>query len=483
MSATTPRSRFAYLSAAEIAASVKARRVSASEVMQATLADAEHVHGVLNCFITVAGEQAMAAAGETDRRIAAGEEVGPLAGVPLHVKDLVNTAGVRTTFGSFMHEHNMPSADSISVARLKAAGAVLFAKTTTPEFGHMPYTEAPLFGRTRNAWDASRTSGGSSGGAAAACAAGCGPLAVATDAGGSTRIPAACNGVVGLKQSLGVVPHDMAPEAFGNLSYITPTTRTVLDTALMLEAMAGAHPSDPHSFGMPATGFIDAVKGAQADRGRLAGLRMAWRPFVGNTAIDREVLEITGEAAEVFADLGATLEPMGDDMEPTEPFWLVLSTALWNARFADQLARWGNRMSPTLLRQMQGGEKHTAEDLARALLERTKIYRKVQGWFERFDVIVMPTLSRTALPIGERLFEEIDIEGKPAGSIRRAWYPYTHPFNLTGNPAITLPAGFHSDGLPVAIQLVGKWGADAQLLALAAMFEQARPWADRRPAV
>ena len=133
------------------------------------------------------------------------------------------------------------------------------------------------------------------------------------------------------------------------------------------------------------------------------------------------------------------------------------------------------------LRQMQGGSGHTAEQLARALLERTRIYRQVQGWFERFDIIVMPTLSRTALPIEERLFEPIDIEGKPAGSIRQAWYPYTHPFNLTGNPAITLPAGFHSDGLPVAIQLVGRRGEDARLLRAAALFEQARPWAERRP--
>jgi aspartyl-tRNA(Asn)/glutamyl-tRNA(Gln) amidotransferase subunit A len=477
------RSPFAYLTAAEIAAKVSAREVSAVDVMRATLADAEHVQGVLNCFITVAGDHAMAAAAEIDRRLAAGETVGPLAGVPLHVKDLVNTAGVRTTFGSHIYENNVPVTDSVSIARLKAAGAVLFAKTTTPEFGHMPFTEAPLFGRTRNAWDATRTSGGSSGGAAAACAAGCGPLAVATDAGGSTRIPAACNGVVGIKQTVGVVPHDMAPEAFGNLSYITPTTRTVLDTALMLEAMAGAHPSDPHSFGKPASGFVAAVHAANAERGSLAGVRMAWRPFVGNTAIDKETLEITEEAAEVFADLGATLEPMGDDMDPTEPFWLVLSTALWNARFSHELPRWGNRMSPTLVRQMQGGEGHTAEDLARALLERTKIYRKVQSWFERFDWIVMPTLSRTALPIEEKLFEEIEIEGRKAGSIRKAWYPYTHPFNLTGNPAITLPAGFHSDGLPVAIQLVGKWGADAEMLRLSALFEEARPWAERRPVV
>jgi len=472
-----PRSPFAFMSAAEIAALIAAREASAVDVMRATLADAEVAQATYNCFITICADQALRDAAAIDDLIARGDDPGPLAGVPLHVKDLVNTKDVRTTFASLMHETNVPSADSVSVARLKAAGAVLFAKTTTPEFGHMPYTEAPLFGRTSNAWDRTRTSGGSSGGAAVACAAGVGPLAVATDAGGSTRIPAACNGLVGIKQSLGVIPHDMAPEAFGNMSYITPTTRTVMDTALMMEAMAGYHPSDPHSYGMPSSGFVD---GAKAE-GRLDGVRMAWRPFLANKIVDSEVLELTHEAADTFAELGATLEPMGDDMEPTEPFWLVISTGLWNARFGNELAQWRDRLSPTLVRQMQGGGSHTAEQLARAQLERTKLYRKVQTWFERFDIIVMPTLSRTAIPIEERLFEPIEIEGKPVDTVRRAWYPYTHPFNLTGNPAITLPAGFHSDGLPVAIQLVGRWGEDAKLLRAAALFEQARPWADRRP--
>jgi aspartyl-tRNA(Asn)/glutamyl-tRNA(Gln) amidotransferase subunit A len=343
----------------------------------------------------------------------------------------------------------------------------------------MVWTEAPLFGRTRNAWDATRTSGGSSGGAAVACAAGIGPLAIATCAGGSTRIPAACNGVVGFKQSLGLVPHDMAPEAFGNLSYITPTTRTVMDTALMLEAMAGWHPSDPHSYGLPKTGFVDAARA----HGDLKGVRIAWRPFVGNTVIDSEVLELCEEAADALGDLGATVEPMGDDMEPTEPIWLVLSTALWNARFADVLPKWRGKMSPTLVRQMEAGREHTAEMLAKAYVQRTRIYRQVQSWFERFDAIAMPTLTRTALPIEQRLFEPVEIEGKKVDTPRKAWFPYTHPFNISGNPAVTLPAGLHSDGLPVAIQLVGRRGEDANLLGVAALFEAARPWRELKPSI
>lgn len=474
-----PPAEIAYTSAADLARLIREKKVSATEVMRATLERAERAQPILNCFITLCRDEAMRDAAAADAAITRGDDIGPLHGVPLHVKDLVNTAGVRTTFASAIYEHNVPATDAVSVARLKKAGAILFGKTTTPEFGHMPYTEAPIFGRTRNAYDATRTSGGSSGGAAVACAAGIGPLAIATCAGGSTRIPAACNGVVGFKQSLGLVPHDMAPEAFGNLSYITPTTRTVMDTALMLEAMAGWHPSDPHSYAMPTSGFVAAARA----EGDLKGVRIAWRPYLGNTVIDRETLDLCEEAADALGDLGATVEPMGDDMEPTEPFWLVLSTGLWNARFGDQLPKWRDRMSPTLVRQMDAGKNHTSEMLARALLDRTRIYRKIQTWFDRFDVIVMPTLTRTALPIEERLFEPIEIEGKPVDTVRKAWYPYTHPFNLSGNPAVTLPAGMHSDGLPVAIQLVGRRGEDAKLLRVAALFEQALPWNELRPSI
>ncbi len=469
----------AYTSAADLAAMIRAKQLSAVEVMRATLARAKTAQAALNCFITICGDQALRDAQAADAALADGRELGPLHGVPFHVKDLVNTKDVRTTFGSFIHEHNVPAADSVSVARLKAAGAILFAKTTTPEFGHMVWTEAPLFGRTRNVWDAARTSGGSSGGAAVACAAGVGPLAIATCAGGSTRIPAACNGVVGFKQSLGLVPHDMAPEAFGNLSSITPTTRTVMDTALMLEAMAGWHPSDPHSFGLPTTGFV----GAAQPHGNLEGVRIAWRPLLGNAVIDSEVLELCEAAAMTLGKLGATVEPMDDDMEPTAPFWLVLSTALWNARFGDLLPQWRERMSPTLVKQMEAGRGHTAEMLAKAYVQRTRIYRQIQSWFDRFDVIATPTLTRTALPIEERLFEPIEIEGVEVDTPRLAWFPYTHPFNISGNPAVTLPCGFHSDGLPVAIQLVGRRGEDARLIKVAALFEQARPWAARRPQV
>ncbi len=474
-----PRDDFAFHPASTLAPMIKARQLSSVEVVSATLDRIETTHTALNAFITVCRHEALRDAALIDAQIARGEDVGPLGGVPLHVKDLINTAGVRTTFASLMHQHNVPKTDAVSVARLKRAGAVLVGKTTTPEFGHMVWTEAPLFGRTANVWDATRTAGGSSGGAAVACAAGLGPIGVGTCAGGSTRIPAACNGVVGFKQSLGLIPHDMAPESFGNMSYITPMTRTVLDTALMLEAMGGPHPVDVHSHGMSAAGCVEAVLSARD----LNGLRVAWRPFLGNTVIDAEVLRLTADAARVFETFGAKMHEMADDMEPTEPMWLVLSTALWNARFSHVLPEWKDRMSPTLVRQMAGGATHTAEMLARAYVQRTELYRKIQGWFDHADIIVMPTLTRTAVPLAEALFEPIEIDGRKIDTVRKAWFPYTHPFNLSGNPAVSIPAGFHSDGLPIALQLVARRGADALLCKAAALFEKARPWEGKKPVV
>jgi aspartyl-tRNA(Asn)/glutamyl-tRNA(Gln) amidotransferase subunit A len=386
---------------------------------------------------------------------------------------------VRTTFGSFALADNVPAADSPAVARLKAAGAILVGKTTTPEFGHKCFTEAPLFGHTANPWDLSRTCGGSSGGAAAAVAGGLAPIGIGTDGGGSSRIPAACCGVVGFKQTLGVVPHDLTPDGFGNQSHITPMTRTIMDSALMLQAMAGPDPCDPHSLGLPTPDFVAAARA----EGDLNGMRIGWRSLLGNTMLAREVRESCEQALAAFIELGAIVEPVEDDFQSSEPIWLVLTQSFWNARFRRYVAQFGNRMSETLLRQMDNGAGHSAVALQEAMFERTRIFREVQRWFETYDIVATPTLSRTALAIGHDFFAPIEIDGATADTVRKAWYPYTLPFNLSGNPAVTLPCGWASDGLPMGLQLIGPHLGDARLLRAAALYETARPWADRRPPV
>jgi aspartyl-tRNA(Asn)/glutamyl-tRNA(Gln) amidotransferase subunit A len=472
-------SEFAFASAVQIADMVARKVVSPVEVIEDALERIEKSQAKLNAFITICADEARAAAWEAEAAVMLGDPIGPLHGVPFAVKDLVNTAGVKTTFGSVALADNVPEADSVAVARLKAAGAILVGKTTTPEFGHKCFTEAPLFGRTANPWDLSRTCGGSSGGAAAAAAAGLVPIGIATDGGGSSRIPAACCGVVGFKQTLGLVPHDLTPDGFGNQSHITPMTRTVMDTALMLQAMVGPDRCDPHSLGLEPPDFIAA---AQAD-GDLAGVRIAWRPLLGNDKLSSEVRATCEAALAALEELGAIITPVDDSFRTTEPIWLVLTQSFWNARFRRYVGQYGNRMSETLIRQMDTGAAHSAVALQEAMFERTRVFREIETWFADYDLVVTPTLSRTALPIDHDFFAPIEIDGEIADTVRKSWYPYTLPFNLSGNPAVTLPCGIATDGLPIGLQLVGPHRGDAQLLRTAALYEKARPWDGHRPQV
>lgn len=469
----------AFASAAALARLVAARELSPVELIEDLLARVARIEPRLNAFITLAEEEARRGARAAEAALMRGEPPGPLFGVPFSVKDLLDTQGVRTTFGSLIFADNVPARDAVAVARMKRAGAILFGKTTTPEFGHKCFTDAPLFGKTPNAWDQSRTAGGSSGGAAAAVAAGLGALAIGTDGGGSGRIPAAANGVLCLKPTLGLVPHDMTPDGFGNQSHLTPVTRTVMDAALMLEAMAGPHASDPHSLGRQPQDYRAAAR----PEGDLKGVKIAWRPYLGNRVLAREVGASCEAALGALAGLGAEIMPMSDDFAETEPLWLVLTQSFWNARLRRHVGEWRAHMSETLLRQIDEGEALSAAQLQRAMFARTRIFRQIAGWFESCDLVATPTLSRTALPLDHDFFAPIEIDGEVTDTVRRAWYPYTHPFNLSGNPAISLPCGWAADGLPVALQLVAPHWREAALLRAAALFEMAQPWAGRIPPI
>ncbi|HLW90935.1 MAG TPA: amidase [Roseiarcus sp.] len=469
----------AYTPASDLAAMIGRREVSPVDIIRGTLDRIARAEPILNAFITVAADQAMAAGRAAERAVMNNEALGPLHGVPFSVKDLVPTAGLRTTFGSLIFKDHIPDRDAVAVERLKQAGAIVIGKTTTPEFGQQSLTQGPLFGRTRNAWSASRTSGGSSGGAAVAVAAGLGPIAVATDGGGSTRIPAACNGVVGFKQSLGVVPQDYAQDGFGNISYVTPMTRTILDTALMLDVMAGPDRRDPLTVGRTKGDFVAAAR----TEGALSGLSIAWRPRLGNKAVAAEVLAHCEAAIAAFAELGAEITTLEGAFENPEGLWLTINASYRMAQYGELLRKHRDIMCPTFVRQMDRLGAPSGADLYAAIFARTRLYRQVQSWFETCDIVATPTLSRTALPIDQDFFGPIEIDGESVPNLRAAWYPYTMPFNLTGNPAVSLPCGFDSYGLPIGIQLVGRCGEDALLMRAAAAFEQARPWAADKPSL
>ena len=465
--------------ASELRTRIAAKEISPVDLTEAVLARAEKLQPVLNCFVTLIPELARTTARQAETTVMKGEKLGLLHGIPFAAKDLVNTAGVRTTFGSLLHENNVPKDDAVCAARLKQAGAILFGKTTTPEFGHKALTDAPLFGRTRNAWSAEHTSGGSSGGAAVAVAAGIGPIGIATDGGGSTRIPAAANGMVGLKQSNGVIPHSQVADSFGNYTYVTPMTRTVMDTALMLQAMAGPHPSDPWSIGVEPQDYLAAARA----EGDLKGKRILYSLTLGNTVVAKDVRIAFEQALVRLRELGAELVELTETLPDMEPVWKVINHTTWKARFDEMIRRDGNRMSTSLVRQVAMASDWSGADYQRAMFQRSDLFRMVQRWFETADYLVTPTLSRTALPIDQDLFEPIEIDGVEVGELRRNWFPYTMPFNITGHPALSLCCGYDTKGLPIGLQFVGRFRDEASVLHAAALYEASERWLDRWPAL
>jgi aspartyl-tRNA(Asn)/glutamyl-tRNA(Gln) amidotransferase subunit A len=466
-----------FLSAVELAACIARKDVSPVEVTRAVLSRAERLQGEQNCFITLCGEEAMATAREAERQAMAGAPLGPLHGVPLTVKDIVNTKGVRTTFGAVPYQDNVPDHDAVAVARLRAAGAILIGKTTTPEFGSKCLTDSPLFGRTRNAWHAGRSAGGSSGGAAVAVASGLAPLAVATDGGGSTRIPAACNGVVGLKQTIGVIPHSQVQDAFANQTYVTPTTRTIADTALMLQVMAGEDASDPWSIGAVTQDFVTAA----APAGDLSGRKILFCLSPPGRPVAADVAKSFRASLDRLASLGAELEEFSGELFDVEPIWRAINHTAWRTRFAKLAADHGDVLSEAFRKQLALAENTSGVDYQRALFDRTTLFRHVQALLARADCLAMPTLTRSALPIEQDLFGPIEIDGQSFDNLRPHWFPWTMPFNMTGHPAISLPCGFDRDGLPIGLQLVGRFRGDAELLRIAALFEAATDLLGRWP--
>lgn len=466
-----------FLPAHVLAAKIRSRQLSPVALTERLLDRIAAAQPVLNAFITICRDEALAAARTAEAALDRGDALGPLHGIPVSVKDIINTAGIRTTWGSRLMAENVPASDAVAVARLKQAGAILLGKTTTSEFAHKLLTDAPLFGATRNPWDLERTPGGSSGGSAVAVAAGLGPLSLATDAGASTRLPAACTGIVGLKPTLGLVPHSQVPDGFNNFIHLGLMARDIRDVALMLDVLAGPEASDPHSIAVPRPGALAALDAGVT----IAGRRIAWRPLLGNRLLDDEVRAAGARAVALLRRLGASVDEIDEPYENAEPAWRILQQANWAARFGKTIDQVAPRLDPSFVDGIRAGMTYTGQDLLQATYKRTQHFRAVQGWFARYDLVLTPTASRPPLALTHGALEPITVNGEDAGDMRQSWAPYLNLFDLTGHPAISVPAGFTKDGLPIGLQLIGRWYEDAALLQAAAGFEAAAPWADRRP--
>jgi len=471
-------SDLALLPAAHQARLIRDRQASPVEVVDAVLARIDALDPVLHAFCVVAPEQARKAARAAEAAVMRGDALGPLHGVPISIKDLICTADLPTTSGSRAYAGFLPEDDDICVERVRGAGAIVIGKTNTPEFGYAGAGKNAIFPTTTNPWNPAMTSGGSSAGSAAAVASGMGSLTIGSDGGGSIRGPASFCGLFGLKPSFGRVPawpgcrdpRHPGLSSWESVEHLGPLTRTVEDAALLMSVIAGPDPRDWHS--LPG-GDVDWTAAPRSPLGRL---RIAFTPDFGFSVVDPEVREITRAAAQVFADeLGC--EVVEDSPPLQDMFDLFLAIIMRDSDLGGLRALAGRGLVdlPGLLMMLE--RDWTAQDFTDAAMGRQAVCNTLARFMRGYDLLLTPTVSSPAFPAGH--FNPVEVGGIPAEEVNPS--PFTYPFNWTGQPAASVPAGFTAAGLPVGLQIVGRHLADAAVLTAAAAFEKARPWAHLWP--
>jgi amidase len=451
--------------AVELAKLYRSRKASPLEVMEAVLARVDAVNPSVNAVVTLTRESALWEARRATAALKRGAPLPALFGVPLGIKDVTPTKGIRTTYGSKLFEDHVPDEDALVVQRLRAAGAIIVGKTNTPEFAFGPNTVNAVFGATRNPWNLALTSGGSSGGSAAALATGMCPIAEGTDLGGSLRGPAAFCGVVGFRTTPGLIPRYPSVLAWDTYSVEGPMARTIADTALMLSVMAGPDDRSPISYDVDPREFPAAVKAPS-----VKGWRIAWTSdFGGIVDVDDQVRTVFERAVGVFRSLGARVESASPDVGDVPEIVRLTRGLLMVARHAEKLPEHRAILQAGLVENTEQGLALSSRDVAHGELLRTRQWERMREFLETRDVLITPTAATLPFPIDQ----------PHARGMQRSYLTYA--VSVLGLPAISIPAGFTPDGLPVGLQIIGKRRGEAAVLRAAAAFEAAQPWAAHRP--
>jgi amidase len=460
-----------FLPAVEQARLVRSRDLSPVELVDGYLDRIERLDKEMRSFVTVAADLAREQAGRAEKAVMTGDDLGPLHGVPISIKDLHDTAGIRTTHSSRAFADNVPAEDSSTVRRLKGAGAIVLGKTNAPELGTWPVTESELNGSCRNPWNPDRTSGGSSGGAAAALSAGLCSLSHGSDGGGSIRIPASCCGVFGFKPSRGRVSRAPSADLFASFGVEGPLARTVADAALMVDVMSGYEPGDPYWAAEPVRPFASEVGAAP---GRLRVGYTVEAPIAA--PVDAACVEAVESAAELLESLGHNVEKAAPDWH--DDLLLAHFFNVWILIPASYGVTDYSMLEPTNRAFGELSEQTSAATIVRSGLELGAIARRIVRFWDDYDLLLTPTLALEPIPVGW-LWEDPE----PGMQFARAglFTPFAPPFNLTGQPAASLPLHWSESGLPIGVQLVGAPAAEATLLRVCSQIEQARPWANRIP--
>ncbi len=463
-----------FLTATEQARLIRGGQLSARENLEAHLDQIARVNPKVNAIPTLVADQARAAALAADERQARGEPLGALHGLPIAHKDLQETAGIRTTYGSLIHEHNVPTFDTLTVTRLKQAGAITVGKSNTPELGAGSQTFNPVFGATHNPYDVTKTCGGSSGGAAVALACGMLPIADGSDMGGSLRNPASFCNVVGLRSSPGRVPIYPRQNPWATLSVDGPMARTVADVALMLSALAGPDPRVPISINEPGARFAEPL-----DKD-MTGVRIAWFDNLGGVPFDSRVTDVVRSNRAVFEAMGCIVEQAEPDLGDANGAFKTLRAWSFHMSHGAVLAQHRHQMKDTVIWNIEQGAKLTGQQVAQAVVDQGTVFNRMRTFLEKYDFFVLPVVQ--VPPFDVTLAYPTEINGQPMETYID-WMKSCYLITTTLHPAISVPCGFTAEGLPIGLQIVGRYADEWSVLQLAHAFEQATGWWKRKPSI